>query len=478
MVASSGALLLLGLACTSTPSPTAGGASTGPSAATVPIGPRPNDEELARSGGAVTVVDVSTDAFARSAPELTAEERRAFAVGNNFFNDNWVTAPASTDGRDGLGPIFNAQSCSSCHFKDGRGQPPVLDTNGKSELGLLLRLSVPGPDGTPIPDPVYGGQLQDKSINGVPAEGTILITTEEIVGRFDDGTVYVLLKPSYAIGDPAYGPPSANLMISPRVAPPVFGVGLLEAIPAATILALADPDDRNGDGISGSPNYVLDPRTGERALGRFGWKSNAATVEAQVAGAFRGDIGIGSTLATGEECTSVQAACLAAPSGGSPELDDQKLGRVVFYNRTLAVPARRDVAEPNNRSGEELFASTGCSACHTTELRTGANNSIAVLAGQVIRPYTDLLLHDMGEGLADNRPDGEANGMEWRTAPLWGIGLTGTVNRHTRFLHDGRARSVEEAILWHGGEAAGSQQRYVRLSADDRRKVLSFLESL
>jgi len=421
---------------------------------------------------------MSTDAFARSAPELTAEERRSFAVGNNFFNDNWVTAPASTDGRDGLGPVFNAQSCSSCHFKDGRGQPPVLDTNGKAELGLLLRLSVPGPDGKPMPDPVYGGQLQDKSINGVPAEGTILIATEELRGAFADGTVYVLLKPSYSIGDPAYGPPSGDLMISPRVAPPVFGVGLLEAIPEATILAVADPDDRNGDGISGRPNYVLDPRVGERALGRFGWKSNVATVEAQVAGAFRGDIGIGSTLVTGEECTRTQTACQAAPSGGSPELDDQKLARVVFYNRTLAVPARRNVADPLNRSGEELFTTTGCAACHSTEVQTAANSPISVLAGQVIRPYTDLLLHDMGEGLADNRPDAEATGTEWRTAPLWGIGLTRTVNRHTRFLHDGRARSLEEAILWHGGEAAGAQQGYIRLSADDRRKVLAFLESL
>ena len=424
------------------------------------------------------MVAVSTDAFARSAPELTAEERRSFAVGNNFFNDNWVTAPASTDGRDGLGPVFNAQSCSSCHFKDGRGQPPVLDTNGKAELGLLLRLSVPGPDGKPMPDPVYGGQLQDKSINGVPAEGTILIATEELRGAFADGTVYVLLKPSYSIGDPAYGPPSGDLMISPRVAPPVFGVGLLEAIPEATILAVADPDDRNGDGISGRPNYVLDPRVGERALGRFGWKSNVATVEAQVAGAFRGDIGIGSTLVTGEECTRTQTACQAAPSGGSPELDDQKLARVVFYNRTLAVPARRNVADPLNRSGEELFTTTGCAACHSTEVQTAANSPISVLAGQVIRPYTDLLLHDMGEGLADNRPDAEATGTEWRTAPLWGIGLTRTVNRHTRFLHDGRARSLEEAILWHGGEAAGAQQGYIRLSADDRRKVLAFLESL
>jgi CxxC motif-containing protein (DUF1111 family) len=443
--------------------------------ATPATGPAVSDADLARSGGAVTVDDDSGDAFNRSAPALSVGDRRAFVVGNNFFNDNWVTAPASTDGRDGLGPLFNAQSCSSCHFKDGRAQPPT--GGGRPELGLLLRLSVPGPDGRPQPAPVYGDQLQDRSVNGVPAEGTIVITTEDRPGRFADGTPYTLARPSYSIGDPAYGPLPPDLMVSPRIASPVFGAGLLEAVPEAAVVAAADPDDGDGDGISGRPNRVPDARTGQPALGRFGWKANIATVEAQVASAFHADIGIGSTVRPGDPCSAEQEACRRAPNGGAPEVDDDKLGRVVFYNRTLAVPARRGVADPERRAGADRFARLGCTACHTAEVRTGTSD-IAALSNQTIRPYTDLLVHDMGEGLADGRPDALADGREWRTAPLWGIGLTRTVNRHTRFLHDGRARSLEEAVLWHGGEAEGAQRRYLALSADERRSVLAFLESL
>ncbi len=437
----------------------------------------PSAEQLALSGGETTVFDDSKDAFARSAPNLTAQERAAFSVGNNFFNDNWVTAPASTEARDGLGPLFNAQSCSSCHSHDGRGQPPTKADD--PELGLLLRLSVPDPSGgAPQPDPVYGGQLQDRSINGVAKEGTIKITTDEVVGTYADGSTYTLQRPRYDIVDLGYGPPSPDLMVSPRVAPAVFGVGLLEAVPERDVVAAADPDDANGDGVSGRPNRVVDPATGQLALGRLGWKANVATVEAQVAGAFHGDIGIASDLVPGQECTGAQTACNGAISGGTPEIDQAKVGRVVFYDRTLAVPARRHVDDPDNRTGAELFSSIGCAACHTTEMRTGSGGPIAALNDQTIRPYTDLLLHDMGEGLADDRPDGLATGTEWRTAPLWGIGLTKTVSRHTRFLHDGRARDLTEAILWHGGEAAGAQQRFRALSAEDRERLVGFLDSL
>jgi CxxC motif-containing protein (DUF1111 family) len=453
-----------------------------PGAATEGSEPRgtvaaPSAEQLALSGGETTVFDDSKDAFARSAPNLSAQERAAFSVGNNFFNDNWVTAPASTDARDGLGPLFNAQSCSSCHSHDGRGQPPTKADD--PELGLLLRLSVPDPaGGAPLPDPVYGGQLQDRSINGVAKEGMIRITTDEVVGTYADGSSYTLARPRYDIVDLGYGPPSPDLMISPRVAPAVFGVGLLEAVPEQDVVAAADPDDANGDGISGRPNRVVDPATGKEALGRLGWKANVATVEAQVTGAFHGDIGIASTLAPGQGCTPTQTACNAAIAGGTPEIDDAKVGRVVFYDRTLAVPARRHVEDPDNAKGAQLFTEIGCAACHTTELHTAKDGPIAALNDQTIRPYTDLLLHDMGEGLADDRPDGAATGTEWRTAPLWGIGLTKTVSRHTRFLHDGRARDLTEAVLWHGGEAAGAQQRFRELSAEDRRRLVGFLESL
>ena len=434
------------------------------------------DDDLARSGGAATVFDTSADAFARAAPNLTVEERRAFVVGNNFFNDNWVTAPASTEGRDGLGPTFNAQSCSSCHSHDGRGQPPTATK--PTALGLLLRLSILGPDGQPIDDPAYGGQLQDRSINGVPAEGTIRITTEEVPGAYADGTSYSLLRPRYEIIDTAFGAPSSDLLVSPRVAPPVFGVGLLEAVPEADIVSRADPDDANGDGVSGRPNRVVEPRSGELRLGRFGWKANVASVEAQVAGAFLGDIGITSALHPTQNCPTVQGACAAAPTGGDAELDEHKLQRVTFYNRTLAIPARRAVADPINREGEAAFREVGCADCHVTELRTGPDADIPALAGQTIRPYTDLLLHDMGERLADGRPDFGANGRQWKTPPLWGTGLIKDVNGHTRLLHDGRARGVLEAILWHGGEADAAREQVLKMKKSDRDALVKFVESL
>lgn len=435
---------------------------------------RPSDAALALSGGEGTVFNDSSDAFAQGMPTLSREERRAFAVGNSFFTQNWVTAPSSTAGRDGLGPLLNAQSCSSCHFKDGRGAPPL--TADDPQRGLLLRLSVPGPDGEAVPLENYGDQLQDRSINGVPAEGTMVITYDEVQGTYADGTAYTLQAPSYSIGSPAYGPIPDDVMISPRVAPAVFGVGLLQAVPESTILSAADPDDADGNGISGRPNHAPD-ESGAMVLGRFGWKANVATVNQQNTNAFHGDIGITSTLRPDQECTVAETACSDAPTGGAPEIDDQKVQRVEFYTRTLAVPARRNVAEPAAVQGEALFTSIGCSSCHTPEMQTG-DSDIGALKDQTIRPYTDLLLHDMGQGLADNRPDRDATGTEWRTAPLWGIGLVETVNGHTRFMHDGRARDLTEAILWHGGEAADAQNRFRQLSAAERAALISFLESL
>jgi CxxC motif-containing protein (DUF1111 family) len=398
-------------------------------------------------------------------------------VGNNFFNDNWVTAPASTTARDGLGPLFNAQSCSSCHFKDGRAEPPSVES--PEERGLLLRLSVVGTDehGGPAPHPAYGGQLQDRAVNGVAPEGTIAISSSEVRGAFDDGTPYTLSAPEYAVADAAYGALSADTMISPRIAPPVFGVGLLEAVPDRTVRELADAQARAGEGISGRPNLVWSPATESMELGRFGWKANQASVEDQTAGAFLGDVGITSRLHPDQDCTFAQLDCRAAPGGGEPEVTDEKLDRVVFYTRTLAVPARRDVGDTATDRGEALFGELGCSACHVAELRTG-DSDVEVLSNQTIRPYTDLLLHDMGPALADGRPDGDASGTEWRTAPLWGIGLTDEVNGHTRFLHDGRARNLTEAILWHGGEAQGSVDGFLALPREERDDLIAFLDSL
>ncbi len=434
----------------------------------------PAAEVLARQGGDATVEVDGRDAFAQPSPGLTDEQRTTFAIGNNFFNDNWVTAPASTDGRDGLGPIFNAQSCSSCHFKDGRGQPATSDDD--PARGLLIRLSVPGPDGTPGPSPELGDQLQDRAVHGLDPEGAIRIRITERPARLPDGTRYSLGAPRYELVGPDGAPLPGDLLLSPRVAPPVFGVGLLEAVPAEAIERAADPDDRDHDGVSGRANHVLGS-DGEVVLGRFGWKAAVPSVRAQNAAAFNGDIGITSSVRPAQPCSPTQVACLAAPTGGDPEISDRKLDQVTFYTRTLAVPARRDAGDAGTRHGNELFLQVGCSSCHTPELHTG-DADVPTLAHQRIRAYTDLLVHDLGGGLADDRPDGEASGREWRTPPLWGIGLVETVNGHTRFLHDGRARNLLEAILWHGGEATASRDRFAHLSAADRADLLDFLESL
>lgn len=430
-------------------------------------------EEL--SGGATTVFDATSHAFELAARNLDARGRRAFSTGNAFFNDNWVQAPASTEGRDGLGPLFNARSCSACHPKDGRGEP-VEPVEGEPHVALLIRLSVPGPNG-PQPHPTYGDQLQVRAIPGVPPEGSFRIHSHFVDGKFADGERYVLRRPEYRFFGLNYGAFPDDMMFSPRVGPPVFGLGLLEAVPEAAILARADPDDRDGDGVSGRANRVLDEH-GRPALGRFGWKANVATIRQQIAGAFLGDIGITSSLRPRENHAPSQTEAARAPSGGDPELSDDKLDRVNFYSHTLAVPARRNWTDPVVLRGKELFGRMRCAACHVPKLETGALEGFPELSHQTIRPYTDLLLHDMGPDLADGRPDGEATGSEWRTPPLWGIGLTLAVNGHTRFLHDGRAMSLQGAILWHGGEAEASREAFRTAPAEDRAALLAFLNSL
>lgn len=433
-------------------------------------------EEL--SGGDTTVHDQGSNAFSLAARNLRGERRDRFFVGNSLFNRGWVTAPSSTTGMDGLGPTFNANSCSSCHFKDGRGAPPA--GSGEEFLGLLVRLSVPGQDehGGPLGEPTYGGQFNHRSILGVPAEGRSSVTYEEVPGAYADGTPYSLRRPAYALSDLAFGPLSPGVMLSPRTAPAMIGLGLLAAVPEQDLLALADEGDADGDGISGRPNRVWDVKTGRTALGRFGWKANQPGLEQQNAGAFLGDIGITSPLFPEENCPPAQGACAGAIHGGSPEIDQDKVDDVTYYAHFLAVPARRDVQDAQVLEGKALFLAAGCGACHAPKLRTGALDGYPELSGQTIRPFTDLLLHDMGEALADHRPDFLATGAEWRTPPLWGIGLVAVVNRHTNFLHDGRARDFAEAILWHGGEAEASRESFRAMSQADRAALLRFLESL
>ena len=432
---------------------------------------------VAELGGDTTAFTKTRNAFGLSARNLNTLQRRTFAVGNSFFRQNWVTAPASTKARDGLGPTFNALSCSSCHLLDGRGKPPDGPDDG--ERGLLLRLSIPGTgeNGGPVSEPVYGGQLQDRAIVGVPIEGEFTILYQEIPGLFADGEAYTLRRPTYQFRELNFGPMQPDTMVSPRVAPAIVGMGLLEAIPEAEILAAADPDDADGDGISGRVNRVWDVRASTLALGRFGWKANQPSVEQQTAGAFLGDLGVTSELFPEENCTAPQEDCLSAPNGGSPEIGVERLEDVVMYTQTLAVPAMRDIGHLQVQQGVELFVQAGCAVCHTPKYTTGAHD-IEALSNQTIYPYTDLLLHDMGPDLADGRPEFDANGQEWRTPPLWGIGLVETVNGHTMFLHDGRARNIAEAILWHGGEGAAARDAFKAFTKEEREALIRFLESL
>lgn len=467
---------------TATPSPTTTvthtTSPTGTPTATATATATPTaDPERAWLGGDTTVFNVSRNAFAMPAENLDGERLSDFFVGNSFFNRNWVSAPSSTTGLDGLGPLFNARSCSACHFKDGRGAPP--ESPDESPLGLLFRMGVGNDPNDPnsAPHPVYGDQLQPRGNPGVPGEGDVRVTYIEIPGTYVDGSPYSLRQPVYTFVDLSYGPLDPAVQVSPRVAPAVHGLGLLEAIPEETILDLAEMQALAGE-VSGRPNYVHDARTGGVTLGRFGWKANQPSLEQQNAGAFLGDIGMTTPLFSEQNCTSSQPECAAAPNGGTPEIDRSKLDFVTFYTHLLAVPARRDLADPEVELGEHLFRAIGCASCHIPQLKTGVLEGFPELSEQTIRPYTDLLLHDMGPDLADGRPDLLANGREWRTPPLWGIGLLDTVNRHTYLLHDGRARGFAEAILWHGGEAEAARERFRRLSEAERAALLRFLESL
>jgi len=347
-------------------------------------------------------------------------------------------------------------------------------------VSLLVRLSIPGTDlhGGPLPEPNYGDQLQTQAIRNVPAEGDAWLRWESFERDTTDGTEFTLTRPYIEFDALAHGALHADVQTSARVAPSVFGLGLIEAIPAQTLLDLADPNDDNHDGISGRVNEVWSPTLQAKAVGRFGWKANAATLRDQAANAFLGDIGITSSLHPAENHSAVQTEAAAAASGGTPELDDHKLNRITLYLQTLAVPARRDIHSEAVSRGEKSFHQAGCAHCHHPSVRTGAEHTIAALRNQEIYPYSDFLLHDMGPELADGRPDFDASGNEWRTAPLWGLGLQQVVSGHERLLHDGRANGIAEAILWHGGEAESSRETLSEMSSDERADLEAFIRSL
>jgi CxxC motif-containing protein (DUF1111 family) len=430
-----------------------------------------------RPGGDATNTRLfGVNSFNQPIESLTTEQDDAFFTGNSFFSKSWVMAPSSTSARDGVGPTFNARSCAGCHFKDGRAAPPDDDP---TTLGLLLRLSIDGEDehGGVVGDPSYGDQLQDRGIQDVPAEALFTIELSPITGEYEDGEAYELRAPTYVIHDLAFGELSEDIRVSPRLAPQVIGMGLLEAIPDARLRELEDPDDDDGDGISGRANRVWDIEAGEERLGRFGWKAEQPSVLQQSAAAFLGDIGATTRLFPAENCPGPQTACAAAINGGKPEVSDDLLDKVVLYTQALAVPARRSADDPVVLRGKALFREAGCDGCHVAKHVTG-ESEITALAEQTIFPYTDLLLHDMGDALGDDRPSFDAEGNEWRTPPLWGIGLIQDVNGHERLLHDGRARGVAEAILWHGGEAEEAKESFRTMNEDDRKALVRFVRSL
>lgn len=459
-------------------------------------------ELLARSGGMTTAFDDSERAFGLTARNINDYERQIFADGTDLFEAQWVV---ETDAEfSGLGPHFVTDSCASCHAGDGRAAGPTGD--GRLPDGFIVLLA----DTDPQTRRLLGDQLTDRA-HGAVAEGHVEVSYTELVGTFADGEGYSLRSPHYTVvladGDLPDGalpdgdlPDSAlpdSVVLRPRVAPHLSGLGLLELIPAAGLVANADPEDSDGDGISGRTGVAVELLSGTEALGRFGWNATQPSVEQQTATALFGDLGLTSRYFPDEACDrgglcerqGVPVSEYYEPAGFGGELEgtdgyefhgevsDEALYKLSLYARALAVPAVRDIDDPEVQRGWELFNTIGCSACHTSSFRTGVG-AVQGLSLQQISPYSDLLLHDLGDALSDQTVGGEPVSVEWRTPPLWGIGLFETVNGHTHLLHDGRARNFSEAILWHGGEAQRSATAFSELSAAQRAALIRFLEAL
>ncbi|TAG25882.1 MAG: thiol oxidoreductase [Rhodobacterales bacterium] len=439
---------------------------------------KPEAFEANPAGAATVRVLDGTDAF--SLPSANIADEMAFSLGNALFQKLWVAAPSSTKGSDGLGPLYNARACQDCHVKDGRGAAPT--DAGDVPGTFLLRLGLPDLQAMAahVADPAYGHQLQTFAAPGQSAEGRVAVSYSPMPITLADGTLITLRRPTYTVDHAAYGPLDPSTVLSPRIAPQMIGLGLLEAIPEAEILAREDPDDTDGDGISGRANRV------DGQLGRFGLKAGQPSLRDQSAQAFATDMGLSTDLHPDPwgDCSALQPACLNAPHGQEPgfrdglEVDRNSLDLVTYYARNLGVPARRKLDDPATLRGKAIFHSLNCTGCHTPKHVTARLPDQPEQSFQLIWPYTDLLLHDMGEALADSLPEHLATGREWRTPPLWGLGLTQQVSPNSGFLHDGRARTILEAILWHGGEAEPQRDAVINLAPEDRAALLSFLESL
>ncbi len=466
------------------------------------------DPQEVKQGGDTGISISSAESYSKPSSNLTASRKGHFFIGNAFFRQPWVIAPASTDSRDGLGALFNVAACQSCHVKDGRGHAPM--TSDDDADSLLIRLAMPATTDEQrqqlqnsliekVVHPMYGGQLQDRGIQGVPAEARIAVQWTDKPVTFADGHIETLRAPTFNLTKPGYGAFDDDLMVSPRVALPMIGLGLLEQIPDEAIKkqAVDNKNSTNGD-ISGKFNWVMDPQTGKHALGRFGWKAGQTKLITQNQSAFNEDMGLTSNIRPHESCMPTQTACMNATTGadeqgnGKPpvEVNDEVAKFVEFYTRNLAVPHRRDADDKLVLAGKKRFYDMGCQSCHTPRYQLPKTDDDHLEQhGQVIYPYTDLLLHDMGDDLADRTIAGKlpakdiqveflANSYEWRTPALWGIGLAQTVDPQATFLHDGRARTLMEAVLWHGGEAQKQQQKVLKLDKQGRTELNAFLQSL
>lgn len=427
------------------------------------------------AAGEATTLESGPGAYTVPLPTLSKAQLAQFRNGAGIVNAHWKIFWFEV-GEWGAGPTFNAMGCSECHLRNGRGAPVA---GGDAVHSMIVRISRAGsdPHGGPLPHPVYGDQFQTRGVHGVvPAEGAVDVAWIESRVVLADGDVVNLRRPEVSFRELSFGRMDDDLLVSLRVPPAMVGMGLLDAVPEETILSLAGRTP--ADGIHGHANRAWDYARKQEAIGRFGHKASQPTLRQQIAAAFSGDIGVSSDYFPEQNCPGPQQACRELMAAGKPELGHVRWDAVEFHLRTAAVPARRDVDDADVKRGEALFAQAQCSACHVSELKTGDVPGLPALSRQVIHPYTDLLLHDMGPGLADNRPDFQAGGRDWRTTPLWGIGLSATVNGVTTYLHDGRARSIAEAILWHGGEAQLAADRFRAMARDDREALMTFVLSL
>lgn len=437
--------------------------------------------EAMQGGAGTTNKQINADIFSQPSANLSFEGRQSFMVGNGLFRKDWVSSPSSTQASDGLGPLFNARSCQACHVKDGRGTVPGLDPDDQRDaMALLIRLALP--DGSP--DPVYGRQFQPFAVPGLAGEGRLKIEYSPQDVILSGGEVVTLMKPSWQLADAGYGPLNSDLRLSARLASPMVGLGLLEAIHPDDLRANVDSENARRDGIEGRLNWLKDPVSGAMVPGRFGWKAEQIDILHQSSEAFAMDMGLSTPLHPDPygDCTVAQTACHALPHGaqaalGAHEVPGPLIDFVALYAANLALPQRRDVDDPQVLAGKRLFYESNCIVCHVPKYVTRRDAERPEHRFQLIWPYTDLLVHDMGPGLADGQGETRSQ-REWRTAPLWGIGLTKVVNPQATWLHDGRARTLLEAVLWHGGDAQAARDRVVSMSPEDRQNLLLFLESL